>query len=60
MKLSTCTEWLFFHLWKRNPETKQSCPGVIIPETIIYRSKYLLKMGSTLFLVFHEQRWLNS
>ena len=37
MKLSTSTEWLLFHLWKSNPDTGQSCPGVIIPDTIIYR-----------------------
>lgn len=37
MKLSLSTEWLLFHLWKNNPETGQSCPGVIIPDTIIYR-----------------------
>jgi hypothetical protein len=37
MKLSTSTEWLLFHLWKSNPETGKSCPGIIIPETIIYR-----------------------
>lgn len=37
MKLSVCTEWLFFHIWKSNPETSKSCEGVIIPETIIYR-----------------------
>jgi hypothetical protein len=37
MKLSISTEWLFFHLWKRNPETGKSCPGIIIPDTIIYR-----------------------
>jgi hypothetical protein len=39
MKLSTSTEWLLFHLWKSNPETGKSCPGIIIPETIIYRFK---------------------
>ncbi len=37
MKLSTSTEWLFFHLWKKNPETQNSCPGVFIADTIIYR-----------------------
>ena len=37
MKLSISTEWLYFHLWKRNPETGSSCPGVIIPDTIIFR-----------------------
>jgi hypothetical protein len=28
MRLSSNTEWLFFHLWKKNPETNTSCPGV--------------------------------
>ncbi|EGR31604.1 mitochondrial processing peptidase beta, putative [Ichthyophthirius multifiliis] len=37
MKLSTSTEWLYFHLWKKNPETQSSCPGVFIPDTVIYR-----------------------
>lgn len=37
MKLTTSTEWLFFHLWKNNPETKTSCPGVFVAETLIYR-----------------------
>ena len=31
------TEWLLFHLWKKNDLTKQSCPFVLIPDTIIYR-----------------------
>lgn len=37
MRLSACTEWLFFHLWKSNPENGKSCEGVIIPETVIFR-----------------------
>ncbi|KAM3128080.1 hypothetical protein pb186bvf_019843 [Paramecium bursaria] len=37
MKLSLSTEWLFFHLWKKNPDTNQSCPGVFVADTIIYR-----------------------
>ncbi|KRX00119.1 hypothetical protein PPERSA_07226 [Pseudocohnilembus persalinus] len=38
MKLSSSTEWLFFHLWKKNPEkNNSSCPGIFIPDTIIYR-----------------------
>ncbi len=37
MKLSICTEWLFFHLWKKNPETGKSCAGLVVPDTIIYR-----------------------
>ncbi len=37
MKLMSCTEWLFFHLWKANPETGTSCPGVCIPDTVLYR-----------------------
>jgi hypothetical protein len=37
MKLSTSTEWLFFHLWKKNPETGTSCPGVFLVDTVIYR-----------------------
>jgi len=41
MKLSTSTEWLFFHLWKINPETGKSCPNVLVTDTVIYRF-YLL------------------
>ena len=37
MKLFTSTEWLFFHLWKKNPETGISCPGVFLADTVIYR-----------------------
>ena len=37
MKLSLSTEWLFFHLWKKNPDTNSSCPGVFVADTIIYR-----------------------
>ena len=37
MKLHTSTEWLLFHLWKPNPETGLTCPGIFIPDTIIYR-----------------------
>ncbi|EGR30206.1 hypothetical protein IMG5_137950 [Ichthyophthirius multifiliis] len=37
MKLSTSTEWLYFHLWKKNSQTGASCPGVFLVDTIIYR-----------------------
>ncbi|KRX07748.1 hypothetical protein PPERSA_07498 [Pseudocohnilembus persalinus] len=37
MKTSTCTEWLFFHLWKKNPNNLESCPGVFVLDTVIYR-----------------------
>ena len=37
MKLSACTEWLFYNLWKRNPSTGNSCPNVLITDTIIFR-----------------------
>ena len=37
MKTATFTEWLFFHLWKKNPETNQSCPYILIPDTVLFR-----------------------
>jgi len=37
MKITSCTEWLFYHLWKKNKETNLSCPGIFILDTIIYR-----------------------
>ena len=37
MKMLNATEWLFFHLWKKNPKTDNCCPGIKIPKTIIYR-----------------------
>ena len=37
MQIVCPTEWLFFHLWKRNPITDTSCPMILIPDTIIYR-----------------------
>lgn len=37
MKITSCTEWLFYHLWKKNQETNLSCPGIFILDTIIYR-----------------------
>lgn len=37
MKVSSNTEWLFFHLWKKNPYTLQPCEKVLIPDTIFYR-----------------------
>lgn len=37
MKLYNSTEWLFFHLWKKNPDTQESCPQIRIPETVFYR-----------------------
>ena len=42
MKWSTAghTEWLLFHLWKRNDKTGRSCPNILIPDTIIYRWSY--------------------
>lgn len=37
MKLTTLTEWLFFHIWQRNSLSGTSCPGVLIPDTVIFR-----------------------
>lgn len=37
MRLTSNTEWLFFHLWKKNPENNKSCPGVIF--------KYIILIG---------------
>ena len=31
------TEWLLYHVWKINENTNQSCPNLLIPETVIYR-----------------------
>lgn len=31
------TEWLLFHLWKKNPKTGNCCKGIKIPRTILYR-----------------------
>lgn len=46
MKVSILTEWLFYHIWKKNPRTKASCPGILVPHTIIFR------WGSPLFWYF--------
>jgi len=37
MRVSNNTDWLFFHLWKKDPTTHLSCPNIYIPETILYR-----------------------
>lgn len=37
MKQNNATEWLFFHQWKKNPDTSASCPGILIPDTLLYR-----------------------
>jgi len=37
MRVSNNTEWLFFHLWKKNPETLLPCPNIYIAETILFR-----------------------
>ena len=37
MRVANNTEWLFFHLWKKDPETAFSCPGLYIAETILFR-----------------------
>ena len=37
MNSSKAIEWLFFHLWKKNPMTLKHCPGINIPDTILYR-----------------------
>ena len=37
MRITTLTEWLFYHLWKKNPTTKTSCPSILIPDTVIFR-----------------------
>ena len=41
MQLSPSTEWLFYHLWKKNTETFSSCPGIFVTDTIIYRLNFL-------------------
>jgi len=37
MRVSNNTEWLFFHLWKKNPETMLPCLNLYLAETIIFR-----------------------
>ena len=37
MKITNYTEWLFYHIWKKNSTTETSCPCVIIPDTVIFR-----------------------
>lgn len=37
MKITNYTEWLFFHLWKKNPNTGKCCPSVLLPDTVLYR-----------------------
>ena len=37
MKFQSCSEWLYFHLWRVNSKTGTSCPGIILTDTIIYR-----------------------
>ena len=71
MRLTSNTEWLFFHLWKKNSENNKSCPGVIlnifikkvfIADSIIYRyfiSLQSQKMGEALFLVLYHKRWID-
>ena len=51
MKLSLSTEWLFFHLWKKNPETNSSCPGIYLTDTVIYR------LLSSITIYHNFQRW---
>ena len=36
MKLTQSTEWLFFHLWKKQADGS-CCPGVLILDTVIFR-----------------------
>ena len=31
------TEWLFYHLWKKNPNTGLSCESILIPSTVFFR-----------------------
>jgi hypothetical protein len=31
------TEWLFYHLWKKSPETGRSCESILIPSTVFFR-----------------------
>lgn len=37
MKIASNTEWLFFHLWKKNPYTLTPCENIYIADTILYR-----------------------
>lgn len=37
MRVANNTEWLFYHLWKKNPDTNQCCPGLNIAETVMFR-----------------------
>ena len=37
MQLCNATEWLLFHLWKKNPKNHRPCEDIYIPYTVIYR-----------------------
>ena len=37
MKITGNTEWLFFHLWKKNPYNFNPCEGLKVADTIFYR-----------------------
>ncbi len=37
MKVYSNTEWLFNQLWSKSPDSQQSCPGISLAETVIYK-----------------------
>ena len=37
MKTANYTEWLFYHIWRKNEQTRKSCPHVLIPDTVLFR-----------------------
>lgn len=39
MKQIASTEWLFYHLRKKNQNTGMQCPGILIPDTLIYKKQ---------------------
>ena len=48
------TEWLFYHLWKKSPDTGKSCESLLIPSTVFFRWAHphvWYKMSSELNIV---------
>lgn len=56
------TEWLFYHLWKKSPNTGKSCESVLMPSTVFFRWAHphvWYKMGNGLNILRMKNEKIN-
>jgi len=60
--ITSKTEWMFYHLWKKSPVTKKCCEGILIPSTIFFRWAHAhmwYKMQEQLGIVRIKNEYIN-